>query len=103
MTPFGIDEAILNSLTTTLAACSDVNRAVIFGSRATGSFRNHSDIDVAIYAPTLPWNDFLLLRSRIDDLPCIFSIDLVHVETLTNEMLRSKIKQDGKIIYQKTN
>ncbi|MBY0578535.1 MAG: nucleotidyltransferase domain-containing protein [Burkholderiales bacterium] len=42
---------------------------MIFGSRAKGTFKNGSDIDLAVFAPTLSEQNFIRLWNELDALP----------------------------------
>ncbi|MBB6495997.1 nucleotidyltransferase domain-containing protein [Methanococcus maripaludis] len=48
---FGIDDLKLKSIVEVIKKYS-VEKAVIFGSRARGDYKNTSDIDIAIYSKT---------------------------------------------------
>jgi predicted nucleotidyltransferase len=51
---------------------------LIFGSRAKGGFRDGSDIDLAVFAPSMVDSRFTQLWQAIDDLPLVFNVDLLN-------------------------
>lgn len=51
----GLSDATLLRITETLARFPAVERAVLFGSRAKGTHKLGSDIDLALYGETLDW------------------------------------------------
>jgi proline iminopeptidase len=85
MTPFGLDERVLDLITAALREHPGVQRAVIFGSRATGSFKPHSDIDIGVYAPAMDVAEFARLSFEIRELPIVFTMDVLHVDKLDND------------------
>ena len=99
MTRFGLDEDLLAKIVAVLEESGHVDRVVIYGSRARGSFKNYSDIDIAVHAPDMTHDEFLLLCSAIDDLPIIFRIDVVHADRLADPKLMAKIHRDGVSIF----
>jgi len=102
MTEFGLDESLLRKIVSVIAKRLSVERAVIYGSRARGNFKNYSDIDIAISAPSMPGAEFSQLAFDIDSLPIIFKMDIVHLEPLKNAPLKEKILRDGKTIFERS-
>jgi uncharacterized protein len=101
MTSFGLEQHILDKIIAVLAAHPQVERAVIYGSRATGNFKPHSDIDLAVYSSRISGDEFGRLRFEIQELPMVFKLDVVFFEELGNAELKNKITQEGKTIYQR--
>ncbi|MBN1167181.1 MAG: nucleotidyltransferase domain-containing protein [Methanospirillaceae archaeon] len=82
-----------------MASCPGVRTAMIFGSRASGSHRRGSDIDIAIDGDELTIDDILFLSVRLDALDLPYHIDLVHIQRLENTHLLDHITRVGKCIY----
>ena len=70
-------------------------KAVIYGSRGRGDFKEPSDIDIAYWGED---ND-TKLRLAMDELPTIHKIDIVNFDTLTNARLKENILRDGLRLY----
>jgi predicted nucleotidyltransferase len=94
MTRLGVDEHWLDLLDQTLKQ-HGVQKAAIFGSRARGDFKDHSDIDLAVWAPQLSPEAFARLAWDVDDLPMVFKIDLVRMDSLEDNNLRNQVLRDG--------
>lgn len=73
--------------------------ATLFGSRAIGTFKNGSDIDIAV-SGNLGAKDFGLILVKIDELELPWKIDLLNFEKLNNTNLIDHIKNKGKVIYE---
>lgn len=71
-----------------------VREAFLFGSRAKGTETERSDIDVAIAG----CEDFEGLREALDDIPTLYSFDVVNMETCMNQLLLEDIRQYGRKI-----
>ena len=78
-----------------LSANPRVRKVVIFGSRATGSYRTTSDIDLALFGPDLTLDDHAQLAAQLDELPMAQEVDLVLFNTIEHQALRQHIQQHG--------
>lgn len=67
---------------------------VLYGSRAKGTARERSDIDIAVSGV----NDFDLLVEKIKDLPTLYSVDLLNMDTCRNELLMEDVRKYGRKI-----
>ena len=76
-----------------------VREVRVFGSRATGTARRASDLDLAISAPEATAAEWQDLCEALEDAPLIYELDLVRSEGLTNERLKEKIARDGVSVY----
>lgn len=94
MTRFGLDEDLMARIADVLATEPKVKKVLLFGSRARGNFKPHSDIDLALFAPGLTHEELLGLLSRLNDSPCVFTLDVVHFEALGNAALKEFILRD---------
>ena len=92
---FGLDEPIVQSLATVFARYPTVEQVKLFGSRAMGNFRDGSDIDLAIIAPTMSDEQFAALWNEVDQLPIVFTIDLLHFDRSGNQALKASVLAQG--------
>jgi predicted nucleotidyltransferase len=86
-------------LRATLRRFPSVRIARVFGSRATGTARRASDVDLAIQAPEATTAEWVALRDALESAPLIYELDLVREEGAMNPRLREKIERDGVIVY----
>ncbi len=76
-----------------------VREVRLFGSRATGTARRASDIDLAISAPDATAEQWLELTEALEAAPIIYEFDLVRTERTRNPGLMDKIAREGVPIY----
>jgi len=95
----GLSDSILDDLRRVFAAYPEIEQVLIFGSRANGTFKDGSDIDLAVLAPTMSAARFTQLWNALDVLPLVFKMDVLHWDTLGNQLLKDKIPATGKLIY----
>ena len=67
---------------------------ILYGSRAKGTARERSDIDIAVSGA----EDFDILVEKVEELPTLYSIDLVNMDSCKNELLLEDIRQYGREI-----
>lgn len=72
----------------------DAKEVVLYGSRAKGTARERSDIDIAVKGV----EKFELLVDQVEDLPTLYSVDLLNMDTCRNQLLLEDIKQYGRKI-----
>ena len=70
---------------------------ILFGSRAKGTATERSDIDIAVSG--IP--DTENLREELDNLPTLYTIDLVNLDECGNQLLLEDIRKYGREIYKK--
>lgn len=66
-------------------------KVLLFGSRAKGLARPESDFDIAVYG--LP--DVQPIADAIDDLPTLFSADIVNMETCRSPGMIREVEKYG--------
>lgn len=83
------------AICTVLGADERIEGVVLFGSRAKGTHREASDIDLAIYGSGLTPDDCARLREELEDNLFPWSVDLVHITTETDAALREHVERVG--------
>ncbi|MBI3247266.1 MAG: nucleotidyltransferase domain-containing protein [Deltaproteobacteria bacterium] len=96
----GLSANILADLQAVFAHHPKVVRVVLFGSRATGFAKPGSDIDLAVFAPALSPGEFAQLWNELEDLPLVYTLDVLHWDDLAEGTLKTKIPQEGKVLYE---
>ncbi|MCW5942353.1 MAG: nucleotidyltransferase domain-containing protein [Fimbriimonadaceae bacterium] len=76
-----------------------VREVRLFGSRATGSARRASDVDLAVSAPAATADDWLGLVEAIEATPIVYEFDLVRMERVQNPRLAERVAREGVTIY----
>lgn len=69
-------------------------KVIIYGSRAKGTATERSDIDIAVTGV----DNFDELAEKIEELPTLYSVDLLNMDTCRNELLLEDIRQYGRKI-----
>jgi predicted nucleotidyltransferase len=91
----GLSDATLLRITETLARFPAVERAVLFGSRAKGTHKLGSDIDLALYGETLDWRTVGRLADALDDLLLPYRFSLIRHDPSLDPEVAAHIARVG--------
>lgn len=84
-----------------LARHPQVHRAVLFGSRAKGNFREGSDIDLALEGDALQSADLATMLGELDEAPIPQKVDLLLKKAICHEPLLEHIQRVGVVFYER--
>lgn len=96
---YGLSDRLIQSVKE-IGEKYELNKIVLFGSRARGDNKTTGDIDLAIY----PSEKFSLpghLTNDIDDLDTLLKIDLVFITKDTDSSLLENIEKEGVVLYER--
>ena len=91
----GLKDAHREAIIAVIAANDRVERAVLFGSRATGTNTVSSDVDIALLGKRLTLTDQARLVAALDEIPMAQSVDLLLYDSLQDRTLREHIRRQG--------
>jgi len=94
----GLSVAEIDKLRSVLGRYPQLQRAVLFGSRAKGQPRPHSDVDLALFGELdgLTVED---IAQTLDELPLPYLFDVKDFSRIANAALRAHIQRVGVEIY----
>lgn len=92
----GIKEGVIEEIRR-LAEKYNIDRVILFGSRARGDYGRASDIDLAVCGGEI--SRFALDVEEETTTPLRF--DVIDLDRAVQEELRQAIEKEGKIIYEK--
>ena len=92
---FGLSPETLAAIDACLRRYPDLVWVKVYGSRAKGTYRRGSDIDLAFGSPT---DRSAELLAALDDLPTPYRFDVTHYESLRHTGLKEHIDQVGVVI-----
>ena len=72
-----------------------ISRALLFGSRAKGTHRQGSDIDIALVGSGLDHRTLLTIQQQLDDLLLPVKIDLIRLDEITKPEFAEHIRRVG--------
>lgn len=79
----------------------NIKEVILFGSRATNTYRNGSDIDFAVKIED--HSKILNIQAGLNNLPTLYSFDVVDIERISNKNFKDEILNNGILFYKKPN
>jgi predicted nucleotidyltransferase len=99
---YGLSARSLETVKKLLSKYPGIRSAVLYGSRARGSYKNGSDIDLSLHTDdTFTHADLLRLTGDFDDSDLPYMVDVSDYRKLQNENLREHIRRVGKVLYKR--
>ena len=99
---YGLKEKHINAINNVFKKYTEIQQAILYGSRAKGNYRNGSDIDLSLKGKTLTLSLLFKIEIELDDLLLPYKIDLSIYHKIENSDLINHIKRVGIIFYEKT-
>ncbi|MGA2298847.1 MAG: nucleotidyltransferase domain-containing protein [FCB group bacterium] len=98
---FGFTEKQFNIILGIISKYSEIEEAIIFGSRADGTNKEASDVDIAIKCSALGFHIRARLLTDFEESSLPFFFDVVDFNGNRNEKLKGHIDNFGKVFYKK--
>lgn len=96
---YGLPKRTYNELLEYFQSQPSIEKVVLFGSRAKGTYHNGSDIDFAIWINDN--NNVSKILYDLDELPTPYKFDVINYKTLTHTEMKNNIDNEGKLFYKK--
>lgn len=97
---YGIDEKFLYKIIKVFIEKDNIEKVILFGSRAKGTYKLGSDIDLALIG-NFSIVDLNFISTRLDELDSPYIFDLCNYNKLNNTELKEHIDRVGQVIYEK--
>ncbi len=96
MNETGIKQQVIDEIRK-LAKQHDVDRVILFGSRARGDFKRTSDIDLAVAGGAF---DRFVLDVE-EETSTLLEFDIVNLDREMQQELWEAIRKEGRVLYEK--
>lgn len=102
MNKYGLSERVMQYLTRATQEFQEIDKLVLFGSRAMGNFKPGSDIDLSCSGKHISRQTISKLHHQLnEDLPIPYFVDVLDYNAISNQALKTHIAQHGVEIYVK--
>jgi len=98
---FGLSESIVLSIIETIKNFPQIEKVIIYGSRAKGNYKNGSDIDLTLIGNEVNLKISNKLEIALDDLLLPYTFDISIYHHITNKELISHINRVGIVFFEK--
>jgi predicted nucleotidyltransferase len=98
---FGLNSDVIERINSIFRKSQAIHEVIIYGSRAKGTYKTGSDIDLTIVGSELGAGDLLKLELELDDLSLPYKIDLSLLHQIEQADLLEHIQRVGQVFYRK--
>lgn len=98
---FGLSLQDIEKISGVLRLHSEVEKAIVYGSRALGSFQSASDIDLTLIGCNLTLDHLLRIGGEFDDLMLPYRIDLSLFQGIEDPSVIEHIQTHGQEFYRR--
>lgn len=98
---FGLTENTIQKIQAVFVVFPNIDEVVLYGSRAKGTFKNGSDIDLSLKGEQLNLDTLNSLSLKLDDLLLPYTIDISIYKMIDNADLIEHINRVGILFYKK--
>lgn len=98
---YGLPEAAVQKIGAILRRYPQVEKAILYGSRAKGNHKNGSDIDLTLRGRGLTLNVLYKIMDELDDLLLPYIIDLSILDQISDPDVIEHIQRVGVTFYEK--
>ena len=99
---YGLKEATIQKICAVFAKFPQVDKAVLYGSRAKGDYKNGSDIDLTLRGSELTLNVLYRILDDIEELLLPYTIDLSVFRNIVDPDVIEHIQRVGITFYEKS-
>lgn len=100
---YGLTETTIEKICAVLARFPDIEKAILYGSRAKGNFKTGSDIDLTLCGEAITPDLRSTIASELDDLMLPYTIDISVFHDIDHAKLREHIERAGVPLYERAN
>lgn len=99
---YGLSETTIAKIIGIFKSHQNIDKAVLYGSRAKGNFHRGSDIDLTLFGKSLNLEHLYKIEIELDDLYLPYKIDLNIYSEITNQEMKEHIDRVGITFYEST-
>lgn len=92
---YNLKETLQNEIIQ-IAKKNNVEKVILFGSRARGDNGDTSDIDLAVYS-----GNYSSFAVDLEECNTLLKFDVVNLQSVCNQELKEEIEREGITIYEK--
>ncbi|GJM65004.1 nucleotidyltransferase domain-containing protein [Persicobacter diffluens] len=95
----GLSDQEINNIRLVFSTHTEIEKVILYGSRAKGNYRPNSDIDLTIVGEGVDTLQCFQIENELDDLLLPYTIDLSVFHQIDNPDLKDHIERCGRVFY----
>lgn len=96
---FGLKKTTIERIHNVFLHYPEIEKVLLYGSRAMGTYRQGSDIDLTLFGDKLTYAQLSQIETELDELMLPYSIDISLFHHIDNQDLVDHIHREGEIFY----
>ena len=100
MTTTGLDNSDIKKIQLVFNLHPEIEKAILFGSRAKGNYKPASDIDLTLVGNDLTLTIQQIIENELDDLLLPYKFDISIYHTISSNELVYHIERVGQLFFQ---
>lgn len=96
---YGLNSSAIQKIQKIFSKFSQIDKVILYGSRAKGNFKNGSDIDLTLIGDLLDLKLLHKIEDELDELLLPYKIDLSLFNHIENENLINHINRVGLVFF----
>ncbi len=100
---YGLKDSDVDRIKVVFTHFAEVEKAILYGSRAKGNFRPASDIDLTLVGESLNLSVLNRIEAQLDDLLLPYTFDISILAQISNTDLQEHIQRVGLEFYKRNN
>ena len=96
---YGLEENIIAQIKSIFLKYEDIEKVVLYGSRAKGNFRPNSDIDIVLFGEKLDIKILNRISWELDDLLLAYTFDISIYHHIKQSDLLDHIERIGIVFF----
>ncbi|MDV3350684.1 nucleotidyltransferase domain-containing protein [Leptolyngbyaceae cyanobacterium CCMR0082] len=98
---FGLESKTIEDISSIFQQYTEIERVILYGSRAKGTYRAGSDIDLTLVGKQISHEQLLSIEHQLDDLLLPYLFDLSIFSHIEDPDVIDHINRVGLIFYEK--
>ena len=98
---YGLKDETVADIQVIFSAFPEVEKAILYGSRAKGNFKPTSDIDITLVGEKLDLTILNQIEWKLDDLLLPYTFDISIFSHINNNDLIEHVERVGMVLYEK--
>ena len=96
---YGLSDTVITDICGVFRRHPNIEKVLIFGSRAKGTYSEGSDIDLAAIGDGITFNQLMDINIQIEDLGLLYKVDVVDYNKNIDTPIGEHINRVGKPFY----
>lgn len=96
---YGLSEKEYSEMFDIFNKCKNIDKVILYGSRAKGNYKKFSDVDITLIGNNLTLTDLYKIQDMLyeSDLPYMYDVSIL--SKITDNSLLDHIKRRGIVIF----